>query len=170
MRRSRECWRGGRAALIVVNYDGMVKPSEVNIESIGLWIRLYDLPLVMTKEAFARQVGGQISKFIKLDVRYPGYMRVRIDFPLSNALVPQLKVKIKGKGIMIIDVRYENVPHFCFSCGRLGHAAQNCEEGEPEMPGIKFGEELRASPPKQVREITVQSASNMVRPLFQVGV
>jgi hypothetical protein len=31
-------------ALIVVHYDGMVRPSEVNIESIGLWIRLYGLP------------------------------------------------------------------------------------------------------------------------------
>jgi hypothetical protein len=85
--------------------------------------------------------------------------------------VSQFKVKIKGKGVITIDVRYENVPHFCFSCGRLGHAAQTCEEGEPEMAGTRFGEELRASPQKWVREITIsQFASNVVRPLFQAGV
>jgi hypothetical protein len=67
-------WRHKGDALIVIHYDGMVRPSEVNIESIGLWIRLYDLPPVMIKEASARQLGGQISKFIKMDVRYPGYM------------------------------------------------------------------------------------------------
>jgi hypothetical protein len=39
------------------------------------------------------------------------------------------------------------------------------------MTGIKFGEELRASPPKRVSEITIrQSISNVVRPLFQAGV
>jgi hypothetical protein len=71
---------------------------------------------------------------------------------------------------MEIAVKYENVPHFCLSCGRLGHAAQICEEGEPESSGIKFAEELRASPPKQVREISIwQAASKVVRPLFQVG-
>jgi hypothetical protein len=36
--------------------------------------------------------------------------------------------------------RYENVPHFCFTCGRVGHAAANCEEGKLEDHGIKFGE------------------------------
>jgi hypothetical protein len=70
----------------------------------------------MMKGAFAKQLGRQLGKFIGMDTRYPGYMRVRVDFPLHKALVPNLKVKIKGKGIMLITVRYENVPHFCFTC------------------------------------------------------
>jgi hypothetical protein len=40
-----------------------------------------------------------------------------------------LKVKIKGRGIMNIMLTYENVSHFCFTCGRMGHVAPNCEEG-----------------------------------------
>jgi hypothetical protein len=56
-------------------------------------------------------------------------MQVRIEFPLSKALLLHLKVKIKGRGIMEIDVKYENFPHLCFSCVRLGHAAQICEGG-----------------------------------------
>jgi hypothetical protein len=90
-------WRHKGDALIVVHYDGLIRPSEVRIEAIALWIRLYDLPPVMMKEAIARQLGGQVSKFLKMDTRYPGYMWVRVEFPLSKALVPQLKVKIKGK-------------------------------------------------------------------------
>jgi hypothetical protein len=160
-------WRHKGDALIIVHYYGLARPSEVRIESIGLWVRLYDLPPVMMKEAIARHLGGQVGNFIKLDVRYPGYMHVRVDFPLSKALVLQLKVKIEGKGIMAIDVRYKNVPHFCFTCGQLGHAAQICEEGEPDNQGINFGEELRASPPKHVREITIrQAASRVVKSLF----
>jgi hypothetical protein len=102
-------WRHKGDALILDHYDGLIKPSEVRIETIALWIRLYDLPLVMMKEAIARQLGGQVGKFLKMDVRYLGYMRVRIEFPLSKALVPRLKVKIKGRGIMEIYVKYDNV-------------------------------------------------------------
>jgi hypothetical protein len=67
-----------------------------------------------------------------------------------------------------ILLRYENVPHFCFHCGRMGHATVNCGEGGSNEHGIHFGEELRASPPYRAREIFVQQAStHVVRQLFQ---
>jgi hypothetical protein len=107
---------------------------------------------------------------VKMDTRLPGYLQVQIEFPLRKALVPQMNVKIKSGGTMLIVLRYENVPHFCFTCGRIGHAAMNCEEEEPEDQGIKFGEELRASPPRRVREIMVrQVVPRVVKPLFQTG-
>jgi hypothetical protein len=38
---------------------------------------------------------GQIGKFILMDNSYPGYMRVQVEFPINNALVPQVKVRVK---------------------------------------------------------------------------
>jgi hypothetical protein len=71
---------------------------------------------------------------------------------------------------MSVMLRYENVPHFCFMCGRLGHGAANCDEEEGVQGGIQFGEDLRASPPKRVREIRLTHASSKATcPLFQVG-
>jgi hypothetical protein len=35
----------------------------------------------------------------------------------------------------------------------------NCDEGEPEDHGIRFGEELRASPPRRVQENSVKQMS-----------
>jgi hypothetical protein len=97
-------------------------------------------------------------------------MRVRVEFPLNNPLVPSLTVKIKGRGAMTITLRYEKVPYFCFTCGRLGHAAINCDDEEISEDGPHFGEELRESPPKRVREIKLTSVdSRVVQLLFQVG-
>jgi hypothetical protein len=161
-------WRHKGDALIIKHYDGCMRPSEVCNTSIALWIRLYDLPQTMIKETFARQLGGLLERFIKLDTKYPGYLRVQVDFPLQNALVPQLKVKIKGRGLKHIAVRYENIPHFCFMCGRMGHAAMNCEEDDTEDHGIKYREELRASPPRRARELNIRQISPRVaKPLFQ---
>jgi hypothetical protein len=71
-------WRHKGDALIVVHYYGLTRLSEVRIDSIALWARLYDLPPVMMKETFARQLGGggQIGRLIKMDARYLGYMRI----------------------------------------------------------------------------------------------
>jgi hypothetical protein len=144
-------WRHRGGTLIVVHYVGLVRPSEVRIESIQLWVCLYDLPAAMMTEQCAKQLGTQLGRYIKADSRFPGYMRIRVDYKLSKPLATELKVKIKGRGITSIMLKYENVPHFCFVCGRMGHAAANCEESVVEDQGIKFGEELRASPPRRAK-------------------
>jgi hypothetical protein len=69
---------------------------------------------------------------------------------------------------MVITLRYENVPHFCFSCGWIDHAAADCDD-IVEVQGVVYGEELRASPPRCTKEIMVKpSTSRVVRPLFHV--
>jgi hypothetical protein len=92
----------------------------------------------MMKETFARQLG----RYAKMDSRYPGYLRVRVEFPLAKPLVPSIMARVKGRGMMNIMIRYEIVPHFCFVCGRLGHAALNCEEEEAGDGCIKLREDL----------------------------
>jgi hypothetical protein len=83
--------------------------------------------------------------------------------------MPQLTVKVKGRGEMLINLRYKNVTHICFSCGRIGHGAPNCKEDLNEEHGVRFGEELRASPPKRIRDINAKPvASRVIRLLFQV--
>jgi hypothetical protein len=162
-------WRHKGDAIIVVHYDGMTRPSAVCVDSIGLWVRLYDLPPVMMKETMVSQLSAELGEFIRMDGHFPGYMRVRmqVHFPLKKALVPQLNIKSKGRGCMVIKVKYENVPHFFFTCGCMGHAATNCDE-EVHNHEIKFGEDLHTSPPKRSREIMVnQSMSRAVRPIFQ---
>jgi hypothetical protein len=162
-------WRHKGDAHIVVHYDGLIRPSEISIKSIGMWVHFYYLPSAMMKEQVAKQLGGNLGTYFKMDCRYPGYMRIRVDYPLDKPLPTQLFVKIKGRGQMPITLRYENVPHFCFACGCIGHTAVNCQEIPSNEQDIRFGEELRASLQKRVKTIYVQLVDGRVaRPLFQV--
>jgi hypothetical protein len=147
------CHKGD--ALIIVNYDGLTRPSEVRIDAIGLWVRFLGLPLAMMKECFAKQLGDQLGRYVKMDARCPCYLWVRLEFPLNKALQPSLTVKIKGRGAMVISLRFENMPHFCFHYGCVGHATINYEMRELDDHGVRFGEELRVSPPRHIREIAV---------------
>ncbi|KAK3160925.1 hypothetical protein QOZ80_1BG0068340 [Eleusine coracana subsp. coracana] len=155
-------WRHKGDVLFVVNYDGLTRPSEVVFDSLPMWIWLYDLPLVLRSVELATIIGNKIGKFIKTDLRFPGYLRVRVMYPIDKPLAPTTTIWLKGRGLMDIATRYENVPHFYFTCGRIGHAARECREGGGEELGVTFGEELQASPPKRMREITVRATGTRV--------
>jgi hypothetical protein len=62
-------WRHKGDAMIVVHYDGLTRPSEVHIDHTGLWVRFYDLPPAMMKEAFAKQLGSHLGRFTSFDTR-----------------------------------------------------------------------------------------------------
>jgi hypothetical protein len=143
----RQCCAGG-------SLQWIVEAIGDSFRSIDLWVRLYNLPTAMMKPSIAQQLGGQLGEVLKFDCRFPGYLRIRERYPLGKPLGPSLAVKVKGRGQMVIALKYENVPHFCFSCGRIGHAATNCEDNS-ETHGMVYGEELRASPPRRTKEITV---------------
>jgi hypothetical protein len=122
----------------------------------------------MMKPAIAVKLGEQLGEFLKSDTRFSGYLRIHVKYQLGKPLMPSLAVKFKGRGQMMITLRYKNMPHFCFSCGRLVHATVNCDN-TMETQGVTFGEELRASPPRRTKEILVKPvATRVVRSLFQV--
>jgi hypothetical protein len=39
---------------------------------------------------------------IRMDSRFPGYMRIRVSYPLIKPLMLELKIKINDRGIMNI--------------------------------------------------------------------
>jgi hypothetical protein len=163
-------WRHRGDALIVAHYDGLMRPSEIRIKCLGMWVHFYDLPPAMMHEAVTIQFGGQLGKYIRMDCRYLGYMRVRVDYPLDKPLIPQLTVKIKGRGQMPITLHYENVLHFYFICGHIGHTAMNYDDASEDDHEVKFGEELGMSSPRRVKEIMVcQIDTGVSRSLFPVA-
>lgn len=77
------------------------------------------------------------------------YKRVKVEFQLANAIIPVIRMKVKDHGVMKFEVRYENIPHFCFVCGRIGHTERECLEEAGSEGGVRFGTALRCSPQKR---------------------
>lgn len=48
--------------------------------------------------------------------------RARVEFNLDDPLKLGQLLQLDGKAFWL-DFRYERLPHFCYSCGRLGHYA-----------------------------------------------
>ena len=113
-------WRHKGDALIVVPYDGFTRPSEVVIDSIDLWVRFYDVPAFLMTANFAGILARKVSnKVFVVGGPTEDFLRVKVSYLLEEALKPTVEVKRKGKGSIVFDVMYENVPWFCFRCGRM---------------------------------------------------
>jgi hypothetical protein len=146
-------WGG---ALLVVEYDGFSPPSAITINSIGIWVQFYNLPDVLRREDHVTKLGARVGQVLKVDMRFPNYVGARVMLPLANALLASMKVHIWGWGDIMVPIHYENVHFFCFIFGRIEHSDKECPDGEVEEVVLKFGVELKASPPKWMREVRIQ--------------
>ena len=158
-------WKHKKDAVIFVPYDGVQCMSEVVIESIPLWVRIYDIPVSMITDGFTRALGSKLGTVIVVGKAVQNYKRVKVEFPLAKSLQHMVEQRVKGKGLMVFLVKYENTPHFCFGCGRIGHAQEECPDEESIAGGVRFGKALRCSPQKMgtVRSMTIPAEDSGVR-------
>lgn len=96
-----------------------------------------------------RALGERIGTVLEVGEARMDYKRIKVVFPLEKALMPTVQMRVKDRGVMVFEVRYENVLHFCFVCGRIGHAERECPEEVVGEGGIKFGTALRCSPKRR---------------------
>jgi hypothetical protein len=56
-------WRHKGYGLIVVSYDGFSPPFTIVINTIGMWVRFYNLPAVLQRRTMFRSWGHDWDKF-----------------------------------------------------------------------------------------------------------
>lgn len=169
-------------ALLVARFDGLSRPSEVPLETVPIWVRIYDLPLVLMTKARGELYGSKLGQVREVDVGDDGrnkhdFFRIRVDLSVKRPLKSKLAIKMLAQGKEVtkhFDLWYERVPHFCFICGYLGHSDKECNrKGVNNDQPFKFLAELRCSPLKpferKVSKVKVPSSSGAVRNLFFRG-
>lgn len=99
-------------------------------------------------------VGNYIGRFIQSDENnfvgvWREFFRVRVSIPIDKPLKRRMKLKKSDTDRCWVNFKYENIPTFCFICGKVGHSDKFCEklfdtmEGKVEKP---FGTRMRAEP------------------------
>lgn len=169
-------------ALLVADFDGITCPSKVPLESVPIWVRIYDLPLALMTKPRGELYGSRLGKVREVDVGDDGrnkhdFFRVRVDLPVNRPLKKKIAIKIISQGKEVtrsFDLRYERVPHFCFICGFLGHADKDCGRrvANEDYP-FRFSADLRCSPMKpferRISKVKAFSSPVVARNLFFKG-
>lgn len=84
----------------------MSQHVEVPIDSIALWVRIFDLPEFMMTVDYAKSLGGSLGGFMEFGGAVRNFLRVRVKYPLIKPLRANFKIRIEGR-ILVIPTKYE---------------------------------------------------------------
>jgi hypothetical protein len=137
-------------AVIIEEFVDHMRPSELKFDKLQLWARVFNLPFnVMRNETWGKAIAKKLDKDASLVQVDPvgGYLRARITIDVNKPLRRGMLIESAKRGSTDwYEIKYEQIPHFCFSCGRLGHSDPFCPApGNRDSKGnLPFGPELRA--------------------------
>ena len=91
-------WHFDFSVLIVIEYEGNIRPSEMVFEDIDIWVRVIDLPPDKRCEAFGTAVGNWIGKVVKVDIDGDGIargkqLRIRTTISVFDPLIRGFNLK-----------------------------------------------------------------------------
>ncbi|BAH93890.1 Os07g0417800, partial [Oryza sativa Japonica Group] len=96
-------WLHKGDALLVAAFDGLTCPSKIPLETVPIWIRIYDLPLVLMTKARGQLYGSRFGCVREVDVEEDGrnrhdFFRIRVDLPVKKPLKPKIAIKMHVQG------------------------------------------------------------------------
>ncbi|KAE8797470.1 hypothetical protein D1007_27327 [Hordeum vulgare] len=147
-------WHINKHAVILQNLEEHMQPSELVFETLPVWVRVVNLPYNLRNNKWGLAIARQIDKTATVVQIDPvgGFLRARVSIDVRKPLRRWILIEsAKRKSTDKYDIEYEHIPHFCFSCGRLGHAdpfrpspGTRDEKGELAFkPSLRAGEDRR---------------------------
>lgn len=127
-------WNVSKHAVVLDDFDVSMKPSEIKFRRLPIWFRCDDLPFNWMNDVRGKSIAGQVGDFISLDLRGNGSnsgwgqsLRARVWIDLEEPLMRGFPIESKKrKTVDWYPIKYERLPYFCFSCGRIGHSENFC--------------------------------------------
>lgn len=150
-------WIYKKNALIVKDFDSTVQPSEIKLDAVPVWVRIYDVPFQKQDYTWGMRYGNGLGEALEVDVpeseiKKQEFLRVRVNLPYDRRLQTHITAGIKGKPeqTKVFKLMYERVPYYCSHCGFMGHKKDDCEKSRLGIPSLEYDAiELRCSPYKK---------------------
>ncbi|CAN0846668.1 hypothetical protein LINGRAHAP2_LOCUS4555 [Linum grandiflorum] len=106
-------------------------PDQVSLEKAEFWIQVNGLLEKFCTLAVGRVVGEYVRGFVALDenhryTRDEPFMRIHAKINVLKPLKKQKKIRKSGGEWLYANYKYEKIPTFCFTCGRMGHVDRLC--------------------------------------------
>jgi hypothetical protein len=155
-------WIFNHNALVVTCLDATAQPSETKLNSVPVWVRIYDVPWGKQDETWGMRYGNGLGEAIEVDVpaskeEKKDFLRVRVRLTYDRRLQTQITTDVKGKPreVKVFKLKYERVPYYCSHCGFMGHKKDDCEKKRLGAPSLDYdAHELRCSPYKKLEHRT----------------
>ena len=144
-------WNFDQNLMLLTEIEGTAQPSNISMTHCPFWVRLYNLPMDCRTENKIKMIGGGLGQVMEVDFDGVGWdksARLKVLMDITKPLRRIQKIRSSSGSIVMVDIKYERLPNYCYGCGRLGHIERDCLfTPEEDRDGDKqWGSWLRASP------------------------
>ncbi|KAK1628782.1 hypothetical protein QYE76_003097 [Lolium multiflorum] len=147
----RSPWTVNKHAVVLENFKRSQRPSELRFERLPIWVRVMNLPFNLNDD-WGKMIASRIGEYISVDTSNTKlvsgkYLRARVSINVHEPLQRWMAIdSTLREACDWYEIKYENLPYFCFSCGILGHSDLVCPEPaeRDEMGRLPYGPSLRA--------------------------
>jgi hypothetical protein len=141
-------WSFDRSLLALTEFDGGIPSSLWNFTSSPFWIQIHDMPLICMTKAIGSKIGESLGILEAVDtegegVEWGSVLRIRVIIDIQKPLERGRSLTIAGKA-QWVSFKYENLPIFCFNCGRIVHGEGGCPNRSQKELKKEWGVWLRA--------------------------
>jgi hypothetical protein len=155
-------WVVGRHAVLLQDFNIDQKPHDMTFNRLKNWARIINPPFGYMNKKW----GAVIAKSIGVEGSVPvvdcdatgrcwgSYMRARVEVDTDKPLMRGVTVFSQRQNVTEwFDVQYEQLPHFCFVCGILGHSSLECKNpGDRDADGKLPYSSDQMSPPDEKKK------------------
>ncbi|XP_023915649.2 uncharacterized protein LOC112027205 [Quercus suber] len=124
-------WTFDNQALMLRRWQPGMTAANVKLDSIALWIQIWDAPFDMISPIVAAEIGNRLGKVVEVEKRRTQdiqnfFMRVKVELLTSKPI--RRGAFIGGsEGVRSwVTFKYERLPIFCHFCRVLGHDLKHC--------------------------------------------
>ncbi|KAL3717122.1 hypothetical protein ACJRO7_008666 [Eucalyptus globulus] len=118
------------------------------------WVHFYGLPLGRATYESIRDIAAKLGEVVEVKLDTKGNsnskfgkakVKINLEMPLKTGVLLNLENKR-----LWVEFKYERLPNYCYSCGKIGHYASDCKDIPYENSGLagnlpgRFGHWLRA--------------------------
>ncbi|PPD67587.1 hypothetical protein GOBAR_DD35533 [Gossypium barbadense] len=107
-----------------------VERDQIKLASTPFWIKIESCFLEFNKKDLLHAIGGTFGGVLKFEISEEFY-RLRINLDAQKPLRRCIFIFTDYVSKVWIPFKYENLPLFCFGCGRMGHGISNCTQIAP---------------------------------------
>ncbi|TXG69315.1 hypothetical protein EZV62_004250 [Acer yangbiense] len=155
-------WHFDKCLLVLEKPEGAGEISKLKFNKAEFWVQIHDIPIMCMNRRMAKWLAEQIGEVIEIPTEsrecWGKFLRVKVQIDITRPLKRWLRLSLDNSGnIVVVGLKYERLPEFCYACGRLGHGVNECSDLEAKKEAMegstpRFGSWMRALSSEKSKE------------------
>lgn len=126
-----ESWHIQNKPLLIRKWTPRIKPIDINLKKVPLWIHLKDVPLELFNREGLSYIASVIGKPLYMDsvtasCKSLAYAKVCVEIETEQEIPTSVKLLMRDGSISLVMVDIPWYPTKCSVCNLFGHTVKTC--------------------------------------------